>query len=196
MEALGLADNQFIVPVPHAVTIGDTVYASAQFVCRLLTINELMHIDRYTPVINDIMHEGKEFDFEDEWFFIERDAVDQVKLVVEEEIFSRCCLGVLGASVTIDVDSIEAGVVSKIAQAVLRRSLDLYVNYDRYTEEFINLKSRYFDIIKSLLCRYQNAKMEELDVMPIDQLLRRFAMLRAAFPKETEITSQESDNDG
>ena len=96
----------------------------------------------------------------------------------------------------IDIENIEAGVVSKIGQAILRRSLDLYINYDRYTEEFTNLKSRYFDIIKSLLCRYQNAKMEELDVMPIDQLLRRFAMLRAAFPKETEITSQESDNDG
>lgn len=29
MEALGLADNQFIVPVLHAVTIGDAVYANA-----------------------------------------------------------------------------------------------------------------------------------------------------------------------
>lgn len=196
MEALGLADNQFIVPVLHAVTIGDAVYANASFVCRLLTINELMHIDRYTGVINDIMHEGKEFDFEDDWFFIERDAIGEVKLVVEEEVFARCCIGVLGANVLIDIENIEAGVVSKIGQAILRRSLDLYINYDRYTEEFTNLKSRYFDIIKSLLCRYQNAKMEELDVMPIDQLLRRFAMLRAAFPKETEITSQESDNDG
>ena len=196
MEALGLADNQFIVPANHAVTIGDAVYANAQFVCRLLTINELMHIDRYTSVIDDIMHEGKDFDFEDDWFFIERDAIDEVKLVVEEEVFGRCCIGVLGANITIDVENIEAGVVQKIGQAILRRSLDLYINYDRYTEEFTNLKSRYFDIIKSLLCRYQNAKMEELDVMPIDQLLRRFAMLRAAFPKETEITSQESDNDG
>ena len=195
MEALGLADNQFIVPANHAVTIGDAVYANAQFVCRLLTINELMHIDRYTSVINDIMHEGVEFDFEDEWFFIERDAIDDVKLVVEEEIFIRCCLGVLGVSVQIDINNIEAGVVTKIGQAILRRSLDLYINYDKYTEEFTNLKQRYFDIIKSLLCRYQNAKMEELDIMPIDQLIRRFAMLRAAFPKETEITQQESDND-
>ena len=195
MEALGLADNQFIVPVNHAVTIGDAVYANAQFVCRLLTINELMHIDRYTSVINDIMHEGVEFDFEDEWFFIERDAIDDVKLVVEEEIFMRCFLGVLGVSVQVDISNIEAGVVTKIGQAILRRSLDLYINYDKYTEEFTSLKQRYFDIIKSLLCRYQNAKMEELDIMPIDQLIRRFAMLRAAFPKETEITQQESDND-
>ena len=195
MEALGLADNQFIVPVNHAVTIGDAVYANAQFVCRLLTINELMHIDRYTSVINDIMHEGVEFDFEDEWFFIERDAIDDVKLAVEEEIFIRCCLGVLGVSVQVDISNIEAGVVTKIGQAILRRSLDLYINYDKYTEEFTSLKQRYFDIIKSLLCRYQNAKMEELDIMPIDQLIRRFAMLRAAFPKETEITQQESDND-
>ena len=195
MEALGLADNQFIVPANHAVTIGDAVYANAQFVCRLLTINELMHIDRYTSVINDIMHEGVEFDFEDEWFFIERDAIDDVKLAVEEEIFIRCCLGVLGVSVQVDISNIEAGVVTKIGQAILRRSLDLYINYDKYTEEFTSLKQRYFDIIKSLLCRYQNAKMEELDIMPIDQLIRRFAMLRAAFPKETEITQQESDND-
>ena len=195
MEALGLADNQFIVPVNHAVTIGDAVYANAQFVCRLLTINELMHIDRYTSVINDIMHEGVEFDFEDEWFFIERDAIDDVKLAVEEEIFMRCFLGVLGVSVQVDISNIEAGVVTKIGQAILRRSLDLYINYDKYTEEFTSLKQRYFDIIKSLLCRYQNAKMEELDIMPIDQLIRRFAMLRAAFPKETEITQQESDND-
>ena len=195
MEALDLADNQFIVPVNHAVTIGDTVYVNAQFVCRLLTINELMHIDRYTSVINDIMHEGVEFDFEDEWFFIERDAIDDVKLAVEEEIFIRCCLGVLGVSVQVDISNIEAGVVTKIGQAILRRSLDLYINYDKYTEEFTSLKQRYFDIIKSLLCRYQNAKMEELDIMPIDQLIRRFAMLRAAFPKETEITQQESDND-
>ena len=195
MEALGLADNQFIVPANHAVTIGDAVYANAQFVCRLLTINELMHIDRYTSVINDIMHEGVEFDFEDEWFFIERDAIDDVKLAVEEEIFIRCFLGVLGVSVQVDISNIEAGVVTKIGQAILRRSLDLYINYDKYTEEFTSLKQRYFDIIKSLLCRYQNAKMEELDIMPIDQLIRRFAMLRAAFPKETEITQQESDND-
>ena len=195
MEALDLADNQFIVPVNHAVTIGDAVYANAQFVCRLLTINELMHIDRYTSVINDIMHEGVEFDFDDEWFFIERDAIDDVKLAVEEEIFIRCFLGVLGVSVQVDISNIEAGVVTKIGQAILRRSLDLYINYDKYTEEFTSLKQRYFDIIKSLLCRYQNAKMEELDIMPIDQLIRRFAMLRAAFPKETEITQQESDND-
>ena len=120
MEALGLADNQFIVPVLHAVTIGDAVYANASFVCRLLTINELMHIDRYTGVINDIMHEGKEFDFEDDWFFIERDAIDEVKLVVEEEVFARCCIGVLGANVLIDIENIEAGVVSKIGQAILR----------------------------------------------------------------------------
>ena len=195
MEALDLADNQFIVPVNHAVTIGDAVYANAQFVCRLLTINELMHIDRYTSVINDIMHEGVEFDFEDEWFFIERDAIDDVKLAVEEEIFMRCFLGVLGVSVQVDISNIEAGVVTKIGQAILRRSLDLYINYDKYTEEFTSLKQRYFDIIKSLLCRYQIAKLEELDIMPIDQLIRRFAMLRAAFPKETEITQQESDND-
>ena len=196
MEALGLADNQFIVPVNHAVTIGESVYASAQFVCRLLTINELMHIDRYTGVINDIMHEGKEFDFEDDWFFVERDMIDDIKLVVEEEVFARCFLGVLGTDAQLDMNNLEAGVVTKIGQAILRRSLELYVDYERYTEHFINLKSRYFDIIKSLLCRYQNAKMEELDDMPIDQLLRRFAMLRAAFPKETEITSQEADNDG
>ena len=99
-----------------------------------------MHIDRYTSVINDIMHEGVEFDFDDEWFFIERDAIDDVKLAVEEEIFIRCCLGVLGVSVQVDISNIEAGVVTKIGQAILRRSLDLYINYDKYTEEFTSLK--------------------------------------------------------
>jgi hypothetical protein len=36
--------------------------------------------------------------------------------------------------------------------------------------------------------------MENLDGMPIDKLLRRFAMLRAAFPKETELVSKDADD--
>lgn len=193
MDVLGLQEHQFVIPVQSHVTINGAVYDGAQFVCRLLTLSEIKLIDKYTPVINDILHEGKEYDMEDDWFHIDRDAVEQSKLVAEEEVFKRCCIGVAGVEVTIQFDEIEAGVVTMIAQAILRRSLDMYMDFGKYIEIFYGRKSTYFDIIKSLLCRYQNEKMDDLDNMPIDKLLRRFAMLQSAFPEETKIKSKESD---
>jgi hypothetical protein len=140
------------------------------------------------------MHEGKEFDLDDDWFMVERDLVDQQKILVEEEVFKRCFLGIVGIDDPVDMDTIEAGVVSLVGQAVLRRSLDLYVNFAQYLEVFENQKSSIFDLMKSLLCRYQNETIDSLDMMPIDKLLRRFAMIRAAFPKETELTLKDAED--
>lgn len=194
MDVIGLKEHEFLIPVDTQVTIGNAVYEKAMFICRLLTIQEIKHIDKWTGVINDIMHEGKELDLEDDWFFIARGIVDNQKLVVEEEVFHRCFIGTVGIDTSVDMNTIEAGVISQIGQAILRRSLDLYISFADYVEKFQDQKQSYFDMMKSLLCRYQNETMENLDGMPIDKLLRRFAMLRAAFPKETELVSKDADD--
>ena len=75
------------------------------------------------------MHEGKELDLEDDWFLIERGIVDNQKLVVEEEVFHRCFIGTVGMDTPVDMNTIEAGVISQIGQAILRRSLDLYISF-------------------------------------------------------------------
>ena len=86
------------------------------------------------------MHEGKELDLEDDWFFIERGIVDNQKLVVEEEVFYRCFIGTVGIDTSVDMNTIEAGVISQIGQAILRRSLDLYISFADYVEKFQDQK--------------------------------------------------------
>jgi hypothetical protein len=48
MDVIGLKEHEFTIPIESAITIGKTIYAEALIICRLLTIAEIKHIDRWT----------------------------------------------------------------------------------------------------------------------------------------------------
>jgi hypothetical protein len=46
----------------------------------------------------------------------------------------------VGIDTPVDMNTIEAGVISQIGQAILRRSLDLYISFADYVEKFQDQK--------------------------------------------------------
>lgn len=161
MGILSLSSNKV------SMTFGDEIpislyghsYLGVTFILRLLTYEELLKVGAL-PTLSP----GAAIELEDEVF----------SLVVDEA---------LGLGPDIDLDNLEAGIVSSVAGAVLGASQfyfrDVKAGIEKGSGEY-----SVFDQMQLVVANNFNIPHQEVVAMPIDELARKFALFQATFPSQ------------
>ena len=104
---------------------------------------------------------------------------------IEEEIISNVFESFLGISNEIDWDSMEAGVATTIVNAIVLTSKSML-------EDLINSVNRYRSSlnvahsIQAIVARFMITPFAEVEKLPVNELLRRYAICMNTFPDEVQ----------
>lgn len=153
-------------------TKGDN-YRNAYAVCKLLSVNQIRRIDTVvndTPVVHDAL---------------------------EESIVKECLIDIIGIKKEdIDFDKSDAGIVTRIANAVIVKSIS---NVNNPLEHLNKLSEQisFIETVGAIVSRYMNISYLEVLELPINIVLRYFSICQKAFGSEIKIDngSNESDYD-
>lgn len=150
-------------------TTDGNIYKNVYAICRLLSISEIRRIDNIkndTPVVHDAL---------------------------EFSIVSECLVDFIGVSKDIiDFDNSDAGLVPRIANAVIIKSLAVLndpVSKVASLEEEVSL----VEMMGAIVARHMNLSYIEVLDLPINKLLRYFSICKKTFPQEITLgAAQES----
>jgi len=165
MNILSIKSHNFAINFKDiAITIGNEIYSNLTFIFRLMTIDELMRLNSLNT--DNLM----------------------VKLEAEEEIFNLCLIDVIGLDKKIDLDKIESGIISTIAVVIVKRSTYYLLN----TEEALQKEPEYltiYDQMQLMVCKHFNMNFNEVVNLPIDDLIRKFALIQITFPPQEPVNN-------
>lgn len=148
--------------------INNVLYPDLTIIFRLLTFDELKVVDKLLPDEKD-----------------KPDFSSSIKLELEEDIFRKCVYQIFGVSdiKDIDLDTLEAGLISTVSGLILRRSYDHVQDFSGWLNKYIG-SAQIYDQIKLYVSRYFNMTYKEVQELPIDILLKKYAVFHATFPNE------------
>lgn len=129
------------------------------FIVRLLTYEELVKVNSIS--VDDV----------------------SISMLLEEDVFELVLHEIVGLSAHIDIDRIEAGIISTISGAVISASnfyfLDIHSGLKKAQTE-----STIFDQMQLVVAKNFNIEYKDVLLMPIDELARKFALFQATFPDQ------------
>ena len=169
-SVISLGDDKYTFNISNLEFILDNeIVDNITIVFRLLTIDELKLVEKFSPSQD-------------------RDSVVNISAILaqlEDDIFNRCVFHVYGTSKDIKqyIDEIEAGIVSTIANVIIKKSTDLLIRLDYWLETYKS-NSSILDQIELLVCRNYNMPLSEVKEMALDTLLRRYSVIAGLFPQE------------
>ena len=142
---------------------GTTIYKNGYAVCRLLSVDELKRLDT-------INNENA-----------------QVHDSVEYSVATTTLLDYIGINKDeIDYDASDAGLIPRIANAVIIKSLEILKDplsrLAAYEQEI-----SFTETISAIVSRYMNIPYTEVTGMPVNKVLRLFSICKKAFPTEVRI---------
>ena len=141
------------------INLNGIYYNNLTFVIRLLTYDELSRINSIQT----------------------QDAL--INLVLEEDVFQLTLLEVVGIEDEIDLDSMEAGIVSTISGAVINCSNFYFQDVEAGVAKEMQ-ESNIFNQMQLVVAKNFNIQFKDILVMPIDELVRKFALFQVTFPSE------------
>lgn len=159
------------------ITIGEREFNGLTVIFRLLTVDELKIADRLIPSTADPVGNA-----------------NAISLEVEEDIFNKCVYHIFGleSKSEIDLDTVEAGVISTIAGLILRRSYEHIERFEYFLQAYVG-SINMFDQLKLVIVRYYNISYKEVCALPIDELVKKYVVLRATFPDVPDFTKKEDE---
>jgi hypothetical protein len=151
------------------ISIGGLQYSNLVFVIRLLTYDEVLRLLRFNTKsgLSDAL--------------------------IEEDVFDLVFDKILGIDEPIDIDDIEAGIVSTISGVVQAESLKHIYSTEALVSQYENELSG-LDSIQAIVSRYFNTPYDEVRSYPVNKLLKRFALFKSTFPAEAALISGEKEN--
>lgn len=116
---------------------------------------------------------------------------------INEEIVNKSIVGIIGfESETINLDESPAGVVDQLAYKILENSRKIVTDLETAFNELANSCSM-FEQICLVVSNYTNNTYEYTQQLPLDELIKRYALCHMAFPsvvppiaKEKEVESK------
>lgn len=141
------------------ININGVYYDNLTFIVRLLTYDELMRT-------NGI-----------------RTGDPSINLILEEEVFDIVLLEIIGIDDKIDKATIEAGVISTVTSAVINSS-NFYISNIHAAIEKEEKESTVMNQIQLIVAKNFNIQFKDIINMPIDELVRKFALFQKTFPSE------------
>lgn len=143
------------------VTINRSVYNEPVCIARLLTIQEL---ERLSSFSNETALEN---------------------ITIDEEIVKLTFISFLGITDSVNWDEIEAGVISTISQAIRLKSISMVSDPINAINE-MRSKIGLYDSIQAIVARFTATPFDVVKELPINELLRRYAICIDTFPEEVK----------
>ncbi len=141
------------------VNINGLVYKDPICIARLLSIHEL---ERYNN-----------FDTQS----------PQSMMMIEEEIIENVFESFLGITERVDWGKIDAGVISTIVKSIIIKSqymiIDIINTVENYKSSFNVIHS-----IAAIVSRFSATPYDQVENLPISEIIRRYSILQATFPEE------------
>lgn len=155
MNLLSTGVNSWLINLPDV-----SYYGRLSLVVRLLTYEEMVRV-----VGIDI-------------------TTSNIKISLEDDIFALCVQRVLGFEDLSDVrfGDLEAGLISTVAKCIYETSKRYYNNPEQLIEESLS-ESTLFDQMKLVVANGYNIDHRIVEGLPIDELMRKFALYQATFPQ-------------
>jgi len=105
---------------------------------------------------------------------------------IYDEICHKCILGILyHEGEEIDFERSPAGVLEHLGEKILYHSRDIIKDIQK-TFEIFSSNITLLDQIQAFVSRYTCTPLKEIRDLPLDQLLRDFSIVQAAFPNEIQ----------
>lgn len=105
---------------------------------------------------------------------------------IYDEICNKCILGILYyEGEEIDFERSPAGVLEHLGEKILYHSRDLLKDIQK-TFEIFSSNITLLDQIQAFVSRYTVTPIKEVRDLPLDQLIRDFSIIQAAFPNEIQ----------
>jgi len=150
------------------VNINNEYYNNITFIIRLLTYDELVRVtslDTENSIIN---------------------------LIIEEDIFATSLISISGINTEmgIDIEGMEAGVISTIASAIINTSRFYLADIEASIEKE-KRESTVFNQMQLVVAKNFNIQFKDVIKMPIDELVRKFALFQETFPNESLVFNKE-----
>ncbi|MDB4533404.1 hypothetical protein N9242_00930 [Vicingaceae bacterium] len=142
-----------------SININGASYENITFIVRLLTYDELVRVNSINtddPVVN---------------------------LIIEEDIFNITLYDVVGLGKDIDINEIEAGVISTISSAIMNSS-NFYFSDPQAAIVKEEKESTLFNQMQLIVAKNYNILFKDIIKMPIDELVRKFALFQTTFPDQ------------
>lgn len=170
MNIVSLEKGKVSISINGPITFNDNIYSNLVFIGRLLSLEELARVDSFSS-------ESKEYN-----------------LVVEDNVFDLAVEGIVGFDddilSNINRDKLEAGIISTVSLAIIAKSYFYYRN----AEKILGLLSEEVEIVDSInavVSRYTCTPYDEVRKLPINELMKRFAILQKTFPNEIRLQRNE-----
>lgn len=144
-----------------AIDISGETYTGLTFIVRLLSYEELIKI-------NSIKQEDPEIAF-----------------LLEEDVFELVLDHIVGLPLEsgIDIDYMEAGIISTISAGVMYASNFYFNNVHAGIQRGLT-ESTIFDQMQLVVAKNFNIQYKDVLLMPIDELARKFALFQTTFPDQ------------
>jgi hypothetical protein len=144
-------------------------YTGIYAICRLLSLEEIRRIDTIknnSAIIQDS---------------------------IEESIVKECLIDTLGLNKDdIDFEISDAGLISRIANAIIIKSLSMLSEPIRKVE-LLEKEISLIETMGAIVSKHMNISYIEVMKLPINKLLRYFSICKMTFPNEIKFGNNDND---
>lgn len=114
---------------------------------------------------------------------------------INEEIVEKSVLGIIGFdNEFINYDESPAGVVDQLAYKILENSRKLILNLEEAFNT-LSASASMFEQMSLVVARFTNNTYEYTQQLPLDELIKRYALCTKAFPNDAPIIAKEEEKE-
>ncbi len=165
---LNISNGGVLITLYGHFTINRVVYENPIISARLLNVKEITRVN---------------------YLNIEHPAS---RMQIEEDIIDNVFEEVIGLGKSIDWDESEAGLTETIVNAITLTSISYFtesINKFHEVLDTINVVNSMCAIVSRFLC----TPFAEVELLPVNEIFRRYAICASAFPREVMPLKEQED---
>jgi hypothetical protein len=171
MSVLGIERGKVALRIPTTITINGFEYDNITVIARLLSYQEVLRLDSF------------------------KTSTDTANILVEDDVFALTFDRFLGLpdGIELDIDNVEAGILSTISYAIVTKSIAHILNAKEFLQEYSAMTNS-IDSMELIVARYTSTPLIDVRNYPVNVLFSEFALIKKTFPGEIlEIDPEEEE---
>lgn len=118
---------------------------------------------------------------------IDVDPLERVD--IEENVIENTFLALLGSDELINLNYTPAGVITLLAEAVIKKSEEYLTNENNKVYEDTASSVNYIETMSAIISYYMNIEYDYVLTLPICEIYKRYAVCQSAFPNQIQPLS-------
>lgn len=118
---------------------------------------------------------------------IDVDPLERVD--IEENVIENTFLALLGSDELINLNYTPAGVITLLAEAVIKKSEEYLTNENNKAYEDTASSVNYIETMSAIISYYMNVEYDYVLTLPICEIYKRYAVCQSAFPNQIQPLS-------